>query len=245
MKNSKRKGNNKITVLFQNPNSKNSAKFKAALPEIANNSIIFLSETMTLEKKQKSLFEHKLFEYVNAFKGDQGRPKGGLDMYCSQVLKPTVLSKSEKHIAIKISNLTIIGVYFEPEMEFEDITTLLTAILDLTYIDNDEAILIGGDFNIKPHEQEFEELTTFLSTYQIGVATNIDEPTYEKNGNKSTIDYVFANKKVELIETKTINLLNSDHYTTTVKIKIPAIAYISENSFKDSPKTRISLVNVM
>ena len=48
-----------------------------------------------------------------------------------------------------------------------------------------------------------------------------------------------------MIETKTINLLNSDHYTTTVKIKIPAIAYISENRFKDSPKTRISLENVM
>ena len=76
-------------------------------------------------------------------------------MYCTQTLKPKFLSKCDQHIAMKIANVLIVGIYFNPEIEFDDITEKLTSILENDEINDDTAIIIGGDFNVKPHEIEF------------------------------------------------------------------------------------------
>ena len=104
-------GGTKIQIYFQNSNSKRSAKFQGSLDMVAKNSILFLSETMTLDEKQIALLDNKTFDYVSAIP-TKGRPSGGLEMYSNPRLKARTLSKSNTHIALKCSNIVIIGVYF-------------------------------------------------------------------------------------------------------------------------------------
>ena len=141
-------------------------------------------------------------------------------MYCTQTLKPKFLGKCDQHIAMKIANVLIVGIYFNPETEFDDITVKLTSILENTEINDDTAIIVGGDFNVKPHENEFKELSKFFDSYGLQVTSDISKPTYEKNGTKSTLDYIFTKSKTSVINAKTVNYLNSDHHALTIKIKI-------------------------
>ena len=195
---------------------------------------------MTTADKQFSLFENKSVDQVDAIKEGRGRPKAGLDMYCTQTLKPKFLSKCDQHIAMKIANVLIVGIYFNPEIEFDDITEKLTSILENDEINDDTAIIIGGDFNVKPHEIEFKELSNFFDSYGLQVTSDISKPTFEKNGSKSTLDYIFTNSKTSVINAKTVNYLNSDHYALTIKIRIPPIIHITKDTIKCEKKTKLN-----
>lgn len=70
------------------------------------------------------------------------------------------------------------------------------------------------------------------------VSSDISKPTYEKNGSKRTIDYIFPNSKPSVINTKTINYLNSDQYALSIKIQIPPIIYITEHTLTSEKTTK-------
>ena len=68
-----------------------------------------------------------------------------------------IFLKSDEHIAMKFENVVIIGVYFDPESNFDDISCKLNSILEHPQINHDSAILVGGDFNINPEQTELDK----------------------------------------------------------------------------------------
>ena len=230
----RRAGKQNVQAVFLNANSKGSAKFKAAMNEISNNSIIFLSETMTLKEKQSSLWPNKRMFDVHAFQNEKktGRPMQGMEMYISQEMSPCLLNKSNKHIAVSMGQYVIIGVYYHPDL---DITEVIEDIQYLMKISEGKHTLISGDFNVHP---ESDKMVTILDNFETnGITMKSDKtiPTYEENGRKSTNDYVFSN--FDLIRVNVKNRLISDHYSMEVKFKMPAkknskVALIKNTNYK-------------
>ena len=68
-----RSGHGNINLVFLNANSKHCNKFLESKDRIENNSIIFLSETMTTKLKQKPAWKNKRAIYVDAKEPTNGK----------------------------------------------------------------------------------------------------------------------------------------------------------------------------
>ena len=102
-------------------------------------------------------------------------------------------------------------------MELDKITKTLTSLLDISKGKN---IILGGDFNLTPDSDGFEEVCNLLHCYAIHLKSDPSIPTFEKNGRKATLDYIFASQSVKVMNVNVVNNLNSDQYTLSIKLKI-------------------------
>lgn len=108
----------------------------------------------------------------------RGRPSGGLEIYCRSFLSPSLISSSASHIAVSLPSrsLLIIGIYFRPNSELDDVTeTLLSAIGSCP---EGFQIIVGGDFNLNPSDPEFNELCYILHSHNIILSSNGVTPTF-------------------------------------------------------------------
>ena len=68
------------------------------------------------------------------------------------------------------------GFYFAPSSDLDTMILQLSEVISKT---NDKSnILIGGDFNVKPHSQEHEEICKYLESEGIYQALDSNKSTF-------------------------------------------------------------------
>ncbi|KAG1650721.1 hypothetical protein GQR58_027787 [Nymphon striatum] len=149
----KRSGLSLHSILFLNAHGIRTAL--ASTPQLAHHSIAFFSETW--DPTSSPLITDKDFFSVAATKPPgRGRPYGGLHMYVNPKLNAKLLSSNDSHISIQLKNISIIGFYFRPGTDLDDI--LISLATELNNVPSDQPTILGGDLNLHPDSSNFKEI---------------------------------------------------------------------------------------
>ncbi|KAG1672160.1 RNA-directed DNA polymerase from mobile element jockey [Nymphon striatum] len=154
----------------------------------------------------------------------RGRPSGGLQCYINPKIDAKLISSDFNHMCILLPFVTLIGIYFSPKTDIDDILIMLA-----TFLNNappNTPILLGGDLNVNINSEEFQELNNFLSKgYNLSL---ISDPTtnsfynYKKDGTltSSRIDHVFCSRSVPVVKSA-VFITNdcSDHRPDHIVLK--------------------------
>ena len=109
---------------------KNLERNLSSLNPLSNHSVVFLSESWLVEEKFGPLLQNKDVFSVHAKKAHRGRPSGGLEAYASRCLHAELLSSNDHHIALRVGSTVIVGVYYRPTLELDDVTTDLSSVFN-------------------------------------------------------------------------------------------------------------------
>ena len=105
-------------------------------------------------------------------------------------MNPRPFSQEDNHLALEVRGLSIIGFYFAHSSDLDTMILQLSEVISKT---NDKSkILIGGDFNVKPHSQEHEEICKYLESEGIYQASDSNKSTFFHSKGSSTLDYIFG-----------------------------------------------------
>ena len=215
----KSKCNNEILqCVFWNVNGKktflNQLESQTDDPLLTHSQVVFLSETWQIHPNAS--FLRKDFFFSDAQK-TTGRPSGGLEMYLEPSLKGNLISKSSRHICIETSKFYIIGVYYKPTLELDEIISdLLTALKCCS--NTALGILVGGDFNIKFDSFEFQSLLKMLNSIDLHLCTNPNTITFVGNRSESTPDYAFCSSNLKIVNSSVPRRPESDHFPVVVSV---------------------------
>ena len=115
-------------------------KCKYNLEELEKNSVLFFSETWITDKKKciytpfnanKDTFASNAVPAKNELGiAIGGRPSGGLEFVVGRGLGAKEITKSDNHLIISFSDTYVIGVYYQPSLDFEDLITDLIKALE-------------------------------------------------------------------------------------------------------------------
>ena len=95
-------------------------------------------------------------------------------------------------------------------------------------IDENEIIIVGGDFNIGvekigKHKYKFTKSEEYLEynmlTQYLNKTDNTEDTWFSETGN-GCIDTIFYSKNIRLLETKTIPTRNSDHSAVYAEFEV-------------------------
>lgn len=101
-------------------------------------------------------------------------------------MNPRPFSQGDNHLALEVRGLSIIGFYFALSSDLDTMILELSEVISKT---NDKSkILIGGDFNVKSHSQEHEEIYKYLKSEGIYQASDSNESTFFHSKGSSTLD---------------------------------------------------------
>ena len=150
----------------------------------------------TLSTEQLQLKDYITVD-VPARKHKRGRPTGDIILAISHSISEryTVIYKSEQIIAVVFRRLriAIIGSYFQPNFEIED---LIGELVDaLSKANPDYHIILLGNYNCRldiPNEKQ-ETLLSFLQDNSFTCWNNPEVMTYISHNERSTIDLLFTN----------------------------------------------------
>lgn len=188
------------------------------------------------------MIHNKDFFYVPAIKPPRrGRPSGGLHLYTHPRLNAKLLSSDFNHIAVRLPHLTLIGVYFKPASDLDDIIMCLATALN--HASSSHPILIGGDFNLRPDSVPFAEVTSFLSHYGLSIASDITKPTYTYSQGSSCLDYIFASRSLKFSQVSLLDVSCSDHHPLQIKTFLPR--HMLKTECVSSPPSRLDLDSVV
>ena len=90
---------------------------------------------------------------------------------------------------MQIRDTSVIGCYYSPITELEDLISDFLQALDKIETSN---IMVGGDFNIKPKTIGCMELSKTLANLGIGIQSDTNIATYTYSKGRSTLDYIFS-----------------------------------------------------
>ncbi|CAG0901635.1 unnamed protein product, partial [Cyprideis torosa] len=120
---------------------------------------------------------------------------------------------------VSISFAYIIGCYYTPDMDFDDI------LLDLSQAINAAPqgipIIIGGDFNLNPQSTGFGQLVTFLRSHDLSTISDTSIPTFFGPKSASRLDYIFCSRSIASPEEFVMSPTASDHSSLVLKCKLP------------------------
>ena len=201
--------------------------------QVLKPSISFFNETWLTEDKYTEFCPIVKDHHHEYAKKTGGRPSGGIEAVFSKGINGRIITSSQNHIGVAFANIFAINVYYKPELEFDDkVADLITA---LEKRPPGTAAIIGGDFNIKPEEDEFEELQLLLADmYRITLVSDPNAPTYSytkqlknKMGKvikelpaNSTLDHIFAHEALNIVKTSVGAFKGSDHEPIIVIVKV-------------------------
>jgi len=117
-------------------------------------------------------------------------------MYVSRYLQAQERSKSPHHIAIDVGSTSLIGVYYRPSLELDDVITDLSKAI--TSCGNQDEIILSGDFNIQYGTPDYVELEEFVDSCGLSLRSDPSIATFF-NGNHaghSTPDHLFASRLI-------------------------------------------------
>ncbi|KAG1673369.1 Relaxin receptor 2 [Nymphon striatum] len=216
------------TVFDSVKNLQSFASSNIDFEDLTNHTVSFFCETMLLPKDSgKSFISDRTPFHVPASRatgGGRGRPSGGLQCYINPKIDAKLISSDFNHMCILLPFVTLIGIYFSPKTDIDDILIMLA-----TFLNNappNTPILLGGDLNVNINSEEFQELNNFLSKgYNLSL---ISDPTtnsfynYKKDGTltSSRIDHVFCSRSVPVVKSA-VFITNdcSDHRPDHIVLK--------------------------
>lgn len=179
----------------------------------------FLAETWIKAGKYKECITGKTAFVQHArSSGGRGRPSGRLEAYVTSALDPKIVVQSDMVLAVLVRDVLIVGCYFKPTLEIDEITEELA--LALQKASNQEKVVLLGDFNLKPGSAKFVELEHFLEQYNVTLRSDPKTHTYFHATGASTLDHVFVAGGLEVEETLVHDLLVSDHKPISLVIRI-------------------------
>ena len=218
----KRNGRTKISTSFINCHGRAAFLRSADKSFLQKHSVIFFSETMLIENKHHLCLENKTNFHVHAEHPRRGRPIGGLEMYVSSYLQPDLISSDANHIAIEIRGTTIIGFYFNPSTDVDDIIEKVSQVLST--VKNPNKCVIGGDFNLNAYlvkSNNFVVFENFMNSHSFGLISDPDIPTFSNSNGLSTPDHIFASYQVTGTNSLVHNFAASDHFPISTTLHIP------------------------
>jgi hypothetical protein len=203
---------------------------------IAEHDVLFFSETWSVSP----FSSRKHFNFVSCdAAATGGRPSGGLEMYWADAQNQAVLSKSPHHICIRMSLLQIIGVYYQPTLEFDDL--IIDLVTALSSCSPDLPILLGGDFNLHATSPDFRHLLQILHCYNISLVSDPDVITFDGPQGSSSPDHVFcsASHLVSSVRVKTCPRVESSHYPLSVELHLKGKRSDSVSQVDKFPTERV------
>ena len=184
---------------------------------LPSSQIIFFCETWCLSPAPKIPGKDFFFSPAVA---TTGRPSGGLEFYLDPSLKPSLISKTALHLCVSVNNtIAIIGVYYKPTLELDDILIDLTVVLDICRNSN-LSIILGGDFNLHLNTAKFSELLDLLSSYDISLTSDPSFPSFVGNNGSSTPDHIFSSHALNCLST-TVSRPESPHFPLSFIVDLP------------------------
>ena len=180
--------------------------------------IVFLCETWILNDPTPLLAGKDFFNSSAMPTG--GRPSGGLEMYISPSLEGSLVSKTHHHICVKTPRLYIVGVYYKPSLDLDDIVCDLTVALTAC-TDPSLDIVIGGDFNLHSQSFDFEVLAQLLSSHDISLTSDPAINTFLNSQGTSTPDYIFSSSSLKTTGVSVPQRIESDHFPLLLSATVP------------------------
>ncbi|KAG1655019.1 hypothetical protein GQR58_024744 [Nymphon striatum] len=214
-KHRRRGGKPTLTCLFWNVHGRNSACNKLAFDNFLDrSSVTFLSETMLINPS--SVLPNDYFSPSASKCTKQGRPSSGIEFNVNPNLCAIVISKAFHHINIISGTLHIIGVYYKPSTEFDDLHTDLHKALSSC---STPYIVIGGDFNLHYKDTELKDLLKLLDSFHITLCSNPDVHTFFSK-KSSCVDYIFTSHSLPDTSVDILNRSESEHLPLKATIKM-------------------------
>ena len=182
--------------------------------------MIFWTETMVTEQKWfPALLDRDSYHTCATKVMKRGRPSGGIEFYVAKNLGSKQIFTNGNLIAIAFGKIAVIGVYFKPTLEIDEIIRDLSTALAL--IPEDHNIVIGGDFNLKPGTPEFDEVVGFLEDRNINLRSDTNTNTYHATQGSSVIDHIFCSQSLESPKCEVHCNGLSDHSAVSLTLKLP------------------------
>ena len=132
------------------------------------------------------------------------------------------------HCKINVDNKTINLFSVHLPVYFEERIIYINKLIDLISKIKDEAIIVGGDFNvgykkIGEHKyicEEQEEYLEYELLKKYLIKLNNDEITWRSTTSEGCIDTIFYSKDFSLIEYNSVNNSCSDHSLVVVSLDL-------------------------
>ncbi len=185
----------------------------------SENQIYQFSKTVELQYRAMGIN----IKYKNGYYGDGLLCRFPIE-YSANYLMPLLDPKNEQRgilcnkISFGTTKLNLFSVHFPTNFEERKLATE-ELINILEKIDENEVIIIGGDFNvgvekIGKHKYEFSKSDKYyeyecLSNY-LEKVNNVEDTWFSKNGN-GCIDTILYSKNIKLLDYKTLKTKYSDH----------------------------------
>ena len=227
-----RGGSSKSAFLFLN-----SRGLKSCLLDpfnFENFTTAFFSETWLAGDSSLPLIDNKDFFHVPGEKKDRGRPFEGLQLYVNPSLKATLLSCSDVQIAVKLPYAIIIGFYYTPSVDFDDLLLDLSTAINSSHYSL--PFIIGGDLNLHPEDHEFSVLTQFLSRHDLSLVSDTKIYTFNGVKNSYRLDYTFVSRTLSSPIESVLNVNCSDHFPVLLTCKFPRKRTDSDISYSSNKK---------
>ncbi|CAG0884645.1 unnamed protein product [Cyprideis torosa] len=148
-------------------------------------------------------------------------------------------SSSEHPFAISSGRLTIIGCYYQPTPEIDSIIDDIDIAINTA---PNNSFIIGGDFNLQPDSDDFNELEQYLNARNIILASDPTVPTFHHPKGSSTLDHIFLSTSLENISTTVQPAADSDLSPVSITTKIPRQLSSKHMEFQANRKTNLESV---
>lgn len=209
-----RGGSKKVKLLFWNIHGRNNFCTKYCDNFLDEFSVNFLCETW--QCNPSSLLRSKDCFFSEAKKPPLGRPSCGLEFYANTTLNLKLASKSLCHLLLSSSLFNVIGVYYPPKTDLDDIIEDLLTALDSC--NHATPTFLGGDFNLHYEDAAFKSVSDMLLNFNLTLQSNPDIPSFIGFNGESCVDHIFASHPISV---STANRIESDHLPLVTSFKIP------------------------
>ncbi|CAG0905412.1 unnamed protein product, partial [Cyprideis torosa] len=155
-----------------------------------------------------------------------------------RVKKSLKAEEISNHIAVELFFASVIGFYYLPDSDLDDIILDLAAVV--TKCNPLLPIIIGGDLNLHHDSTAFNDLLRMISSFDISLLSNSRVPTFFGRRNSYRLDYTFASNSLSSASESVSRKVSSDHSPLRALAKFPRSRLVSDFTLQN-PSVRLDL----